>query len=60
MLTEDEKVHDQYRIDYLKMHLEQCRLAIGDGVQLFGYCPWSFMELLRQLADCGKGMDLYL
>jgi len=54
MLTEDEKVHDQYRIDYLKIHLEQCRLAIGDGVQLFGYCPWSYMDLLSTTSGFRK------
>ncbi|MDQ0175248.1 glycoside hydrolase family 1 protein [Bacillus chungangensis] len=53
-LTADEKVHDDYRIDYLRKHLEQCRLAIGDGVQLFGYCPWSFMDLLSTTSGFRK------
>ena len=53
-LTADEKVHDNYRIDYLRKHLEQCRLAIGDGVQLFGYCPWSFMDLLSTTSGFRK------
>lgn len=45
-LTKDGRVHDDYRIDYLRQHIEACRLAIEDGVELFGYCPWSFMDLL--------------
>lgn len=45
-LTADDKVHDDYRIDYLRQHIEACRLAIEDGVELFGYCPWSVMDLL--------------
>lgn len=53
-LAADEKVHDDYRIDYLRKHLEQCRLAIGDGVQLFGYCPWSFMDLLSTTSGFRK------
>lgn len=53
-LTANEKVHDVYRIDYLRKHLEQCRLAIGDGVQLFGYCPWSFMDLLSTTSGFRK------
>ena len=48
-LTADDQVHDQYRIKYLSAHLEQCRLAINDGVDLFGYCPWSFTDILSWL-----------
>lgn len=46
VLTENGKVHDYYRIDYLRQHIEACSQAIGDGVDLFGYSPWSFMDLL--------------
>lgn len=46
VLTEDKKVHDDYRIDYLKGHIEACALAIEDGVELMGYSPWSVMDLL--------------
>ncbi|MED1471627.1 glycoside hydrolase family 1 protein [Bacillus salipaludis] len=53
-VTADGKVHDDYRIDYLAKHLEQCHLAIGDGVQLFGYCPWSFMDLLSTTSGFRK------
>lgn len=46
VLTEDKKVHDEYRIDYLRSHLEACALAIEDGVELMGYSPWSVIDLL--------------
>ncbi len=46
VLTEDGKIHDQYRIDYLRAHIEACSLAIEDGVNLIGYSPWSVMDLL--------------
>lgn len=46
VLTEDNKVHDDYRIDYLRDHIEACRLGIEDGVELMGYCPWSVIDLL--------------
>lgn len=46
VLTEDKKVHDDYRIEYLKGHIEACALAIEDGVELMGYSPWSVMDLL--------------
>lgn len=46
VLTEDGKVHDDYRIDYLREHIKACAMAIEDGVQLMGYSPWSFLDLL--------------
>lgn len=45
-LTEDGKVHDSYRIEYLRSHIEACALAMEDGVDLMGYSPWSVMDLL--------------
>lgn len=45
-LTADNKVYDDYRIAYLSDHLTQLRLAIADGVKIFGYCPWSALDLV--------------
>ena len=45
-LAKDGKIHDHYRIDYLQRHFHQAQLAITDGVDLLGYCPWSFMDLV--------------
>ncbi|CAM4200032.1 6-phospho-beta-glucosidase [Streptococcus penaeicida] len=45
-LTEDGKVHDQYRINYLRAHIEQIQLAISDGVEMLGYNPWSAIDLI--------------
>lgn len=45
-LTSDGEVKDPYRISYLHDHIEACYDAIQDGVELFGYCPWSAMDLL--------------
>ena len=46
ILTSDNKVHDEYRIDYLRNHIRAIRESLADGVNVFGYCPWSFMDLL--------------
>ena len=46
VLTADERVHDEYRIEYIREHIKACALAIEDGVDLFGYCPWSVIDLL--------------
>ena len=45
-LEDDGTVHDAYRVDYLRRHFEQARLAFSDGVDLIGYCPWAFMDLV--------------
>ena len=45
-LTADGKVHDDYRIAYLKAHIEQIGLAIADGCEMMGYCPWSAIDLI--------------
>lgn len=40
------KVHDVKRINYLRLHIEQMKLAINDGVEVFSYNPWSFIDVL--------------
>ncbi len=45
-LTEDGKVHDAYRISYLRDHIAAIADAIEDGVDVMGYCPWSVIDLL--------------
>ncbi|WP_288362161.1 glycoside hydrolase family 1 protein [uncultured Enterococcus sp.] len=46
VFTTDGKIHDDYRIDYLQQHIEQMALAIDDGVDVIGYCPWSAIDLV--------------
>ena len=53
-LTEDGKVHDQYRIEYLRKHIEQIHLAISDGAEMMGYCPWSAIDLISTHEGMGK------
>ncbi len=43
---EDGTIHDDYRITYLRAHIEQMKEALDDGVQLMGYTPWSCMDLI--------------
>ena len=42
----DGSIHDQYRIDYLRGHIQAMREAIGDGVDLVGYTPWGCIDLV--------------
>lgn len=43
---ENKKVHDQYRINYIKEHLKQLLLAIDDGVECFGYTYWGCIDCI--------------
>lgn len=46
VLEEDGKVHDNYRIKYLRDHIAQMEEAIKDGVDLIGYMPWGCIDLI--------------
>ena len=39
-------VEDDYRIDYLKQHLQQVGEALEDGVELLGYTTWGCIDLV--------------
>ena len=47
IVTEDGQIHDDYRISYLRAHIEQMDKAINeDGVDLIGYTPWGCIDLV--------------
>ncbi|NJC95395.1 MAG: beta-glucosidase [Anaerolineales bacterium] len=43
-VSADGKVHDERRLDYLKDHFIQTRLAMQDGVDVRGYFVWSLLD----------------
>ena len=43
---ENGTVQDDYRIDYLRQHIDAMEDAIGDGVELIGYTPWGCIDLV--------------
>lgn len=45
-LTEDNKVHDPYRVEFLRKHIEQLKLAIDDGVEVIGYTMWGPIDMI--------------
>ena len=45
-LEEDGTINDDYRIAFLQSHIEQMQLAIADGVDLMGYCPWAAIDVV--------------
>ena len=49
MDTPDENgaIHDDYRIDYLRAHIQAMKDAVNeDGVELLGYTVWGCIDLV--------------
>ena len=46
VLEEDGSVHDPYRIEYLRAHIEAMALAMEDGANLIGYTSWGCIDLI--------------
>ena len=45
-VLENETVNDNYRIDYLRSHIEEMGKAIEDGVPVFGYTYWGCIDCI--------------
>lgn len=45
-LEPDGTVHDPYRVEYYKAHIEQMKLAVEDGVDLRGYYAWGPLDII--------------
>lgn len=45
-VEEDGSIHDPYRIDYLRKHIEQVKECIKDGVNIFAYLAWGPIDLV--------------
>ncbi len=45
-LEADGTIHDPYRIDYLRQHIQQMAEAVKDGVDLRGYTTWGPIDLV--------------
>jgi 6-phospho-beta-glucosidase len=58
VLEPNDTVNDESRIAYLHSHIEQCKQAISDGIDLIGYCVWSFTDLLSWLNGYQKRYGL--
>ena len=61
-LTEDKKIHDDYRIEYLKQHIIALKETIlEDEVEVLGYMPWSFIDLIAlSTGNIEKRYGLYM
>jgi beta-glucosidase/6-phospho-beta-glucosidase/beta-galactosidase len=45
-LEADGSIHDDYRIDYLREHIKEMEEAVKDGVDLIGYTPWGWIDVV--------------
>ena len=46
ILEEDGTIHDSYRIEHLRETIRQMEIGIEEGANIFGYCPWSAVDLV--------------
>jgi 6-phospho-beta-glucosidase len=46
VLEEDGSIHDPYRIDYLRSHIQQMKEAVIDGVDIIGYTAWGIIDVV--------------
>ena len=55
ILTAEKRVHDEYRIAYLRQHIEAIKLAVEeDHVDCIGYLPWGCIDLYSASGDKEK------
>lgn len=45
-VEEDGSIHDDYRINYLKQHIQAMARAMQNGVELIGYTVWGCIDLV--------------
>ena len=45
-VEEDGSIHDSYRIDYYRDHIEAMKKAIDNGVDLRAYTTWGCIDLV--------------
>ena len=54
----DGRINDNYRIDYLSKHIKEVLKAREEGYPVFGYCPWSFIDLVSSHQGFAKRYGL--
>lgn len=55
---EEGRIHDPYRIAYIRAHIEELKKAVDDGCKVWSYCIWSFTDLLSWLNGYQKRYGL--
>ena len=45
-VEEDGSIHDPYRVDYFKSHIQAIGDALDDGIPVMGYTPWGCIDMV--------------
>ena len=53
-LDENNTVEDDYRIDYVRDHIKEMKLAMEEGVDIFGYLTWGATDILSSSGQMSK------
>lgn len=53
-LNNNETIEDDYRITYLRDHIHQMKLAMEEGVDIFGYLTWGATDILSSSGQMSK------
>ena len=61
-VEENEKIHDDYRIEYLRQHIQSMIDSVEkDGVDLLGYTTWGCLDLISNgTGEMKKKIWIYL
>lgn len=57
-VSEDGKVHDDYRINYLRNHLSEMKKAVIDGVEVISYNTWTLIDVVSSSNGFSKRYGL--
>lgn len=53
-INENDEIIDDYRIDYLRKHIEEMKKAVSEGVDCRGYLVWGPIDILSSRANMNK------
>ena len=53
-VEEDGSINDDYRIDYMRKHIEEMKKAVEEGVDCRGYLSWGPIDILSSRAQMKK------
>ncbi len=55
---ENGEIDDTYRIEYIHAHLKQVQIMLEEGIDIMGYCPWSFVDVVSSHQGFAKRYGL--
>ena len=59
IVEEAGRIHDEYRIEYVRDHILAMKEAVADGVELMGYTYWGPIDIVSAGTGEMKKRDVY-